>query len=194
MKSFFKDNAVFVAGITLPLLLALIFFASAQISTIGRVPPKTKVVFGSDYSDTNQRQGIYDFRITDSGMIYEFTPPADKDNQNFIRSYPRPRLYIYDPVENSTEEISLPDYDTKKPFKIELEQFKGVKISTQERSPDGFLFEKQTYRTDINLMTALFGGGASHRNGQCSLQKENVRKEIPQTRRNNCNLIGWIIE
>lgn len=194
MKSFFKDNAVLVAGISLPLLLALVFFASAQISTLGRIPPKTKVIFGSDYTEYDERRGIYDFRVTDAGLIFEFVPPDDKNNKNYIRYSSKPRLFVYDPVENSTEEVSLPDYDTKKPFKTELEHFKGIKISKQEKSPDGFLFEKQTYRSDVNLMTALFGGGASHRNGQCSLQKENFRKEIPQTRRNNCNLIGWIIE
>ena len=183
MKNFLKDNAVLVAGIALPLLLALVFFIATQISAGSGEPPQTSVVFTTGYYDTNTGYG---FEVKDGELIFRFSKPDNNYNMG------KPRLYIYEPLKKAVREIELPSIDNTKKYSSAV--VKGIgKLNTLEKSPDGFVFEMGSRGGGSNLMTEMFGGGSRYRN-QCIMRKDAYRHVLPDVSDYYCRFIGWVAE
>lgn len=180
MKSFFKDNAVLAAGITLPLLLALVFFIATQIGAQSEEPPKTSVLFTADYYYG------YNFEVKGDHLFFR-SIKRDQDSR-----MEKPHLYIYEPLKGVVREVELPFIDNTKESSSAV--VKGIgKLNTLEKSPDGFVFESGGRSRESNLMTELFGGGSRYRN-QCILRKNSYRHVLPDISSYDCRLIGWVVE
>ena len=189
MKAFFKDNFVLFAGISLPLLLTLIFFMATQIDKAHIDPPRYSVVFATDYNPTYSH---YPYRILLENNVIRFRyyPPGEKDT---FRHYHKPRLFIFNPLTNNTREIELPNIDD--PQSKMDQPVKGITfktLSSLKDSPDGFVFEYAS-RRNSNLMTEIFGGGyRSH--SHHVLRKGSYKLAIPKSERYNSQFIAWIID
>lgn len=189
MKSFLKENMVLVAGIALPLLLTLFFFAATQMDKINAEPPRYSFIFATNYYE-NSRAYPYRFIVEDDQLRFVYSPPEDKD---VYYNRTKPRLYVYDPVAQTSREIALPNIeDREEKVEVALEDIRAGKLSSLKKSPDGFVFEYD-YRGGGNLMTEIFGGGYRSRS-QLVLRKDGYSVRVPNADRYNSQFIGWIVE
>lgn len=185
MKAFLKENSVLVAGIALPLLLTIIFFALTQVQAINKTPPEHKLLFtsGNNYNST------YQIFVKDETAYLSFVPPLQTNRHP---SYNKPRLYLFDPSTGESAEVTLPEIsDQKEKSELIIDDLKTYKISTKALSPDGYKF---TYlrRHSGNLMTEIFGGGYRSRSTYV-LEKDNATVQVPEATRYNAQFIGWIL-
>lgn len=104
---FLKDNGLMLAGLALPALVALIFFASTQIARSGIAPPEYSVLFAVDaWPDGDP----YDFVVADGGLALRYTPPDESNPRNRkCWKTRKPRLLLFDPQDKSVQEIALPE-------------------------------------------------------------------------------------
>lgn len=191
MKVFIKENLVLITGIALPLLLTLVFFAATMFDRIVIDPPKHSVIFATHYYYHNNANAPYRLYVKNDKVHFTYTPP-NKENDH--RNWQKPRLFVYDPIINNTREIELPiveDPDVK--INEVIKEIDAKKITTLQKSPDGYEFE-YNYRSNGNLMTELFGGGSRSRS-HYALRKGANKVKIHSAERYyyNARFIGWMI-
>ncbi len=196
MKAFFKEHFVLIAGISLPLILSLAFFLSANIKQATEDPPQYDVIFASRYYP-NASNNPYKVEVNnDGGLEIEYRPPED-DNRHYRDA---PHLYVYRVESEEIEHLSLPDIDEDVKGTYTIYELKGAKISDKVASPDGYHF-KSYYRGGGNLMTEVFGAGGHRSRYVTSLEKDGYEKRLDMDELratggyyNNTVFIGWIIE
>ncbi|MFZ5913150.1 MAG: hypothetical protein ACOY17_02885 [Pseudomonadota bacterium] len=184
MKKFFRENFAVIAGVALPLALALAFFLATRISAAGIDPPRTPVLYASNYFDY-QNNLRYEFKVRD-GRVHVYYQPSDPKAHVLV-----PILQIFDPVSGEVREIVLPESDSVKKVELIVPELTEIQISSKLTSPDGFIFDSG--HRNYNLMTEIFGGGA-HNRGGVFLRKGGYRMPIPGTRDNNEKFLGWIVK
>lgn len=193
MKAFIKDHFVLIAGISLPLVLSLVFFISARVDIQNFPPPQYSFVIASNNYNTHNPKYPYKFKIDSDGVLnFHYHPPADGE-----RSWAEPRLYVFNPGTQTMKEIALPDYNPDKKSKQAIPDLKNKKLDRSQKSPDGYQFISE-YRRG-NLMTELFGGGYNHRYRNM-LEKDGYKYKLDIHPAQNLRLtydnsfIGWIVE
>lgn len=190
-----KENRVFVAGVTLPLILILLFSLAKYIPLAD--PPQYKAVF---WTKGWSQKGNLAFVITNEHALH-ITYTKNKDyvantNTNYNGGTVTADIFVFDPVTNITtkEVIKLSDEDTSSDTKnIETPQLSALKISANALSPDGYAFEPYSYRHS-SLLTDVFGG---YRHYGPSISKNGRRVRLTDPQRgylNNPEFIGWVIE
>ena len=194
-KAFLKENAVLAAGITLPLLLALLFWAATVISRSAIDPPQYPVLYAEEYSHYRSKD-VYRFFVDDGTLYYQYYPV--EQNENASRLPKAPKLYLYDPAEDAEKQIDLPAVrNIKEKLDVAVPALEGMTIDAGDRSPDGFVFTNHgRSRGNSNLMTELFGGGSRYGTSY-ALEKDSVRFEIPDTqgrRYPRAQFIGWVTD
>ena len=191
MKAFLKENSILLAGISLPLLLTLIFFISTQMTRLSVEAPQYSLVYATDYMTYNNRN-LYWFKVKDHKLHFVYTPPKD-DNNNMSRNMPR--LFLYTPQTGENREISVPDIeDRDHDMDVIVPELANISFDNKMTSPDGYIFEKDRDGNG-NLMTALFGGGYDSRNRYVLTSKG--RKEIIPASNTKpysycTEFIGWV--
>jgi len=184
-----KENWVLYAGISLPLFITAIFFIATQIDKASIHPPRHSVVFATNY-EHNNTNNPYRLLVKDHQIYFKYFPLG---KENSYRNWVKPRLFIYNPMKDSQQEIELPtieDLSTK--VDMLVEGFSSNKVSVLKASPDGYIFDTH-YRDNANIMTVLFGGGSRSRS-EIFLTKEAHSVRIPDSRRYNSYFIGWLID
>lgn len=183
---FLKENWVLFVGFSLPLLLTLLFYISTQIALSSIDPPRYSVVF---YEDQNYARDNDPYRLVVKGhqLYFQYFPLTEKNNN---RKWTKPRLFIYNPVTGSKQEIELTSVDDPL-IKVDqlVQGLPAKKLTTTKKSPDGYIFDKQ-YRGDGNLMTFIFGGSRSR--GEVLLIKDSYSVEIPNVGRHATHFVGWL--
>ncbi|MCB1556187.1 MAG: hypothetical protein KDJ15_02635 [Alphaproteobacteria bacterium] len=188
MKAFLKENAVLIAGISLPVLLTLIFFFATQVEWTPVPPPKYQLVFATDYQ--NRTNNPYQIVVQDSQVRFRYFPPTKERDYGH---WNKPRLYVYRPKTDTSQEIVIPSIDDPdKQIDVVLPELATAKISPLKESPDGYSFEYE-YGGNRNLMTEIFGGGHRSRSNYV-LRKGSYKVVIPKAPRYNSEFIGWILE
>ncbi len=187
MKAFLKENLVLVAGISLPVILALVFMASTAVYKSGIEPPQYKLIFATDYRKrSNEYEYPYRFIVKGNKIFLNVTPPEKG-------KWPRlmPSLYIFDPATKTSNKIRIPKIpDHTKATKIEISSLPKGQYFTLQQSPDGYAFEK-SYRREFNLMSEVFGGGYRSRS-RYSLRKKGYKIHVPHAKSYNTELIAWV--
>ena len=184
MKAFLKENFVLIAGLALPLVLTVIFFAAANYKTPLKNPPATPVIYA-----TNYYENTYFFDVTDKGELkFTYTPPDTARGEYCCPALPR--LYKYDPATEKEDEIRLPDFDKDK-------KFKGIiadtgKLSETTESPDGWRFEYDYDYSEGNVMTFMFGGGSRY-GSRNVLIKDHYRVPVSPRRYETGKFIAWVL-
>ena len=191
MKNWLKENLVLVIGLTLPLLLIVLFFVATVIPKMTGTPPQYEVLFSvQDYTGQNKQDYIVDFKVKDKQLMIK-TKKADDKNY----SYNSKKLMAYDAKTEVMREISIDDSKFSDDGEILLEETKNMTIDTAMQAPDGYMLENQGY-SGTGLIGGLFGGG--YRNYGYRLKKGNVGYKINMQQNNyyydQLSFIGWVVK
>lgn len=188
MKQLLKENIVLVAGIVLPLLLAAIFWVSKEISIAGIEPPKTQVVFWTNFTDNPDSP--WNVEVRDGTLHVVYLGSKEK------RFWEAPQIFIYNPEEGAARPVMFPKPDrdayTQK-RDIVPDSLKDVRLSTEQISPDGYRFSPMDDLYDSynhGIVTEIFGSGANRY--AYYLKKDNYSRPVPMTGYNS-RFVGWII-
>jgi len=200
MKAFLKENSVLIIGLSLPLILALLFLVVQFFSNISIAAPQHAVLFttGNNYSNHGHR--IY---VKNNQVHYAFnTLPNNRPNNNLHYERSKPRVFLYNPINNTSKEISTPTIESyKENTDIVLTEITAKEILTTFSSPDGYALETSHYRGG-NVFTEITGGRRHYSNHIINLKKRTKRVpiEIPINQNSynyynrNVRFLGWIIE
>jgi len=192
-KNFIKDNLVLVIGLTLPVLLILLFFLATVLPKSMASPPQYEMLFSFvryDYQNTSPVN--IEFSVKD-GLLRARVTKVDKKIQN----YNLKKLMVYEGKTESVREIpfAMPvlenDADNAE---VTLAETNNFTINPNNTSPDGYSFEGPN-SAHGGLVTELFGGG--YRNQGVRVKKGSVGYKIPAMQNdyyfNNIQFIGWIV-
>lgn len=191
MKNFIKENLVLVVGLTLPLLLIVLFIVATVIPKALGTPPQYEMLYTItkryDYQDPPGY--IMDFAVKNNKLVVKATK---NNNKNRIRANV---LMAYD---GKTETIREIDIDAAKAAKgggeVVLQETSHMTIDMSKVSPDGYVLESPGYRSG-GLVGGIFGG--SYHNSGYMLKKGSVGYKIPNTPGtyyyNQVKFIGWVI-
>ena len=195
MKNFVKENLVLVVGLTLPLLLILLFFVATIIPKALGTPPQYEMLFTTTRYDY---QNPPDFDINFSVKNQKLIVKARKVDQQQRMGYHTKLLMAYDGRTETVREISL---DMAQFAKISdgnealLQETSGWIIDTSPVSPDGYKLDLPSYESG-GLVGGIFGGG--YRNNSYRLKKGSVGYRIPDTQGvyyyNQMQFVGWVIK
>lgn len=185
MRKFFQENFVVIAGVSLPLALALVFFLATKIGAAGIDPPRTSVIYARNYYE-NQGNQRYVYKVQE-GNLHVYYQPTDPKAYVTV-----PSLHIFDPVSGEVRDIVPPDSNSPTRVELDVPELKNIRISAAQTSPDGFVFDAD-YRSHGNLMTEIFGGGG-YRRYTVTLRKNGYRMPIPDSQIYSDKFIGWIVQ
>lgn len=188
MKAFLKENLVLVAGIALPLILTLVFFAATQLEKATTPDPEYKVAYVAN--DRYSYNNAYKIVIRNKKAYLSFIPPKKDAHRNHSDM---PELYVFDPATGKNEIIDLPDIvEGTDKQEVLIPELSSLRFSTNRTSPDGYSLDRN-YRRGGNLMTEMFGGG--YRSGSNNLTLNNGQKSvsISNAPRHHSQFVGWVI-
>lgn len=194
MKAFLKEHFVLIAGLALPIVLSAVFFVSANFPMNTIDPPKYPAVFAFNYYYSHNPEYPYRIQVSEAGAAeLHYLPPKDERN---IQNWNMPELYLFDPQTKKGQRIDMPSLpDLTKASVTPIPALDGKILSPLATSPDGFVF-REDYRGRGNLMTAIFGGGASG-GYRYSFIKDRHRFPIEpdsELYHGGGKLIGWVTD
>lgn len=190
MSKFIKENIVLLIGISLPILLMIIFILASTLPKLWVAAPKYDFLYIS-YSYNNTPSIIINVDINDRKLqITARHDPANKPSQT-------PRLFIYEMQKQTSREITIPmpniTPNTTQLIPIIIPELQNATIDTSWKSPDGFsLFSQYQYGGgDFN---GLFFSSYD-KNNAFTLKKDGYVMKIsfPQVNIYNVRFLGWII-
>lgn len=192
MKNFIKENLVLVVGLTLPLLLIILFFAATVIPKAMGMPPQYEMLFSTTHYDyQNPPDFLLDFEVKNQKLMVKTQKNELKD-----RSYRK--LMVYDAKSEAVREISIDIAnvaESSASAATVLEETKNMMIDTSSTSPDGYTLDGPSYGGG-GLMAGVFGGG--YHNSGFRLKKGSVGYLVPNTKQdyyyNQVQFVGWIIK
>lgn len=193
MKNFIKENLVLVIGLSLPILLIVIFFLATVVPKSFGTPPQYEVLFTTlKYEYENSRIYQVDFNVVNHQLMVKV-----KKNFDTGRNYNSKKLMAYNAKTDSVREITI---DLAKAAEagekdVILEETKGLNIDALPVSPDGYQLEGTNYGNS-GLMGGLFGVG--HRNSGYRIKKGAVAYKVetaqPDYYYSELKFVGWIIK
>ena len=194
MKNFIKENLVLVIGLTLPLLLIVLFFVATVIPKAMGTPPQYEMLFTTvRYEYQNSPDYLLDFAVKNQ----QLTVKAQK-NENKDRNYNVKKLMAYDGKTETVREIAIDIAKTagaSNGVEVVLEETKNMTIDTSSVSPDGYTLDGPHYGGG-GLMGGIFGGG--YRNSGFRIKKGSVGYKIPNEQQNyyynQVQFVGWVVK
>lgn len=191
MKNFIKQNLVLVTGLTLPLLLIVLFFAATVIPKMMGTPPQYDMLFTTMHYDyQNPPDYLVDFSIKNQQVIATIKQNAHKDSNRQSR-----KLMVFDAKSETVREIPIDIVNAAKlaqDGEVLVAETKSMVIDASSVSPDGYMLEGPNY-AGSGLMSGIFGGG--YRNSGYRIKKGSVGYPVPNTQQhyyNQIQLIGWV--
>lgn len=191
MKKLIKENLVLVIGLSLPILLIVIFFLATVVPKSLGTPPQYELLFTTlKYEYENSHAYLVDFKVVNNQLVAKVKKNYDKN-----RSYNAKNLMAYNAKTNTVREISI---DLAKAAEtgndVILEETKDLKIDASVVSPDGYQLEGSNYGNN-GLVGGLFGGG--NRNSGYRIKKGAVAYKVQTTQPDyyysDFKFVGWII-
>ncbi|MDP3679178.1 MAG: hypothetical protein Q8R23_08870 [Methylotenera sp.] len=194
MKNFIKQNLVLVTGLTLPLLLIVLFFMATVIPKAMGTPPQYEMLFTTTrYDYQNPPDYLLDFAVKNQQLTVKARKSENKD-----RNYNAKILMAYDGKTETVREISIDIAKTAEAAingEVVLAETKNMTIDTSSLSPDGYTLDGPSYGGG-GMMMGMFGGG--YRNSGFRLKKGGAGYQIPNTQQNyyynQVQFIGWVVK
>lgn len=194
MKSFIKQNLVLVIGLTLPLLLIVLFFMATAIPKAMGAPPQYEMLFTTvRYDYQNASDYSLDFAVKNQRLVVKV---RKGDNKNI--NHNTERLMAYDGKTETVREIAIDIAKTSEAAvngEVVLAETKNMTIDASSMSPDGYKLDGPNYRNG-GMMMGMFGGG--YHNSGFRLKKGGVGYAIPNTQQNDyynqVQFIGWVVK
>lgn len=197
MHSFIKENVSLIAALALPILFAVFFFISKQVTIADAEPPAHDFVLAQDV----QYHSNFEIKVIDNRLSVKFIYPK-ADDQNGIPNIQTPQIYYVSAKTMIAEPIGLelPD-DARNPapgkegtsVSLTVSRLESAKLSPIKISPDGYELDNNYYYRDGNLMTEIFD--ARNYNGYAmALRNGSTRHEIKGLEHNaSLSIVGWVI-
>lgn len=186
-----KSHLTLVAGLSLPILLMLVF-AISNIPFFKTDPPRYSLLFSILDSSTSPFPMQVNFTVKNDRLTAQYS----KVQNNY---WGIKKLYFFDAKTQKVQELPLnfPHFNNNENFKEEVVQAtKQFKLDTSLESPDGYVL----YTNDNNLSTGLLSNlflGSHYRNNTICLKKNSTCVKLYNlgTRyftTNNVQFIGWV--
>jgi hypothetical protein len=159
-KNFFKDNLVLMVGLALPVLLMVGFMLAQAIPATVTDPPKHDMLFHTqDYAGNKSLPITAAFLVKDGELKVQYTKVAGQYPNTYW-----PKLYRYDAKTQQVSELAFgypDDMDKIEGVRTDtVEATKGLKLSTNQVSSDGYEMTNENYRHRglVNEILWDFGG------------------------------------
>ncbi|MFW5432625.1 MAG: hypothetical protein ACKE5M_05015 [Methylophilaceae bacterium] len=191
MKKFIKDNLVLVLGLTLPLLLIVLFFFAAILPKMLSEPPQYEMLFASTYYQYKDKTDyILDFSVKNKQVVVK--PKSKQDEKH--GSERTERLFVYDGKSQVIREITIDSSQLIEGVETPLAEVNNMVIDSSAISPDGYTLDGSRYG-GRGLINGLFGGGSrSH----YRLVKGSVSYKLPTNQPhyyyNQLTFLGWVVK
>ena len=192
MKKWIKENLVLVIGLSLPILLIVLFFLATVLPKSFGTPPQYEMLFTIlKYEYENSPTYLVDFNVVNHQLMAKV-----KKNDDKSRNYNSKKLMAYNPKTETVREITI---DLAKAAEanineVVLAETKDLKIDASMVSPDGYQFEGSRYSNN-GLIGGLFGGG-NHNSGY-RLKKGAVAYKVqtsqPDYYYSDFKFVGWVV-
>lgn len=193
MKKLIKENLVLVIGLSLPILLIVLFFLATVVPKSFGTPPQYELLFTSlKYEYENSPVYLVDFKVVNHQLVAKVRKNDDKN-----RNYNSKKLMAYNAKTETVREITI---DLAKAAEagddndVILDETKDLKIDASVVSPDGYQLEGSNYGNS-GLVGGLFGGG--NRNSGYRIKKGAVAYKVETTQPNyyynDFKFVGWVV-
>ena len=192
MKNWVKENLVLVIGLSLPILLIVLFFLATVVPKSLSTPPQYEMLFTTlKYEYENSPAYLVDFKVVNHQLM-----AAVKKNNDKSRNYNSKKLMAYNPKTETVREITI---DLAKAAEanineVVLAETKDLKVDSSVVSPDGYQLDGSRYNGS-GLIGGLFGGG-SHNSGY-RLKKGAVAYKVQTTQPDyyysDFKFVGWVV-
>ncbi len=182
-----KDNIALIAGISLPVLLAMVFWIATAISRMTVADPQYDMIYSADYYDHNGLiKGTVSFEVW-GGRLRATYHSTDSHN---LRS--APRIYYFDVSAGSTHEISVElPADLQDGQELAIPEASGLELSKKSIAPDGYSFDG-SYSSRSGLF--FFDSGYRYRG---LIRKEDRAVKIPthgHQYQGNLRFLAWVVQ
>ena len=186
-----RDNAVLALGISLPLLLMLVFIGIRTVQEKNIAAPAHTAVFAIMPYYGGPQPFVVNVgengRLSATFMVE--TAPERGTTEPVLT------LYKFDPAANDLKTYTLKgprDPAAKREYKLELpDDLATLKLSAANTAPDGYRLDR-TYRGSGNLMTEIFGYNG-HTDAPFVLANGSRRVTIPGPfEYGQEQFIGWV--
>ncbi len=192
MKKWIIENLVLVIGLSLPILLIVLFFLATVLPKSFSTPPQYEMLFTTlKYEYENSPMYLVDFNVVNHQLMAKV-----KKNDDKSRNYNSKKLMAYNPKTETVREITI---DLAKAAEanineVLLAETKDLKIDASMVSPDGYQFEGSRYSNN-GLIGGLFGGG--NQNSGYRLKKGAVAYKVqtsqPDYYYSDFKFVGWVV-
>ena len=192
--NFIKQNFVLIVGISLPVLLVILFFVATVIPKSMTPPPQYELLFSTTRYDY-QSPPTYnvDFVVRDGKLKGRISA-----NNKQAVNYNHKKLMAYDGKTDSVREIAydLPPMEgVADGSEVAIATAANLTIDTNSKAPDGYEFDGDGYRSGGFITGEFFGGG--YRNGY-RVKKGTVGYKIPMQDGYyygyGLEFIGWVVK
>jgi hypothetical protein len=182
-----KENIALVVGISLPVLLVILFWLATAIPKMTVPDPQFDLIFTTDHYDYSaQVNGVVRFDVSEGRLRATF---HTDDRQNYRNT---PRIYYFDVSSGSTHEISLDiPGDMQDGQRLTIPEAKDYKLSNKSLAPDGYGFDG-SYSGGGGFF--FFDGGYHYRG---TIKKDSRAIKIPTHGDNyqgNLRFLGWVLD
>lgn len=195
VKDFLKENLVLIMGLTLPVILVVLFFAAAVLPKWLAPPPQYAALFtASRYEYGTPPPVQIGFFVADGILKARVGKNNDKN-----QSYQSRKLMLYDGKSDSVREIA---YDLAKLNALSdgsetiLDETRNLRIDSSFRAPDGYEFEGAGYGHG-GLVQELFGGGYRNRGPRIKKGAAAYKISLPSHYAGyyygDAQFIGWVV-
>lgn len=192
MKKFIKENLVLVLGLTLPLLLIVLFFFAAILPKWLGEPPQYEMLFArTHYQSGDDPQHILRFSVEGEQVMVVSKIKVDKNGHARDRTQ---KLFAYDGKSERVREIAVDDSALVEGVVVAVAGISNMVVDASTTSPDGYVLDKGRYG-GRGLVNGLFGGSSrSH----YRLVKGNISYKLPRDERsyyyNQLIFLGWVVK
>jgi hypothetical protein len=200
LKEWIKQNFVLAVGISLPLLLIIVFTGSVAIPRLLATPPQHKLVFSvNSYTYSGNGNNYKASYVVEDGVLKLVTDQL-KDGRNYYL----PILLVYDGKTDTTQQINVTlPAEISGPSKTIVEQTRNMKLDGNIMSPDGYMADASDGWYSGGLVSEIYGGGwRNNRNKGPRIKKGAATFSIDLPGNNqyyyygshNFQFLGWVIE
>ena len=192
MKNWIKENLVLVIGLSLPILLIVIFFLATVLPKSFSTPPQYEILFTTlKYEYENSPVYLVDFKVVNHQLM-----ATVKKNDDKARNYNSKKLMTYNPKTETVREITIDLVKAAEANTNEvlLAETKDLKIDASMVSPDGYQLDGARYSSN-GLIGGLFGGGNHNsgyrlKNGAVAYK---VQTSQPDYYYSDFKFVGWVV-
>jgi len=194
LKAFLKENYVLVVGITLPVILVLLFFLAMVLPNRMAPPPQYDFLFTvDDYQPAGPPSVSVRYDVYQNALRATLLVNA-QPNYHTV-----PRLFIYEVASRTVREIAVdlpvaPE-DVPKDRQLRIEEVAGLYLDPRLTAPDGYEFRHSQYSGAGGLFTELFVSGGTRYQPSLVRNGATARLNLPTGRYNyyNARFLGWVI-